>query len=282
MNYKIISDSCCDHPEEGDFSWLHRVPLSINLAGNSFIDDASLKPASLLEEIAKSDTGPQSACPSPGDFLEHYKGTEQDIYVVVLSKELSATYESAMQAATIFKEENPDKNIHVFNGKTAAAGLLLLSAKIQELASTGMAFQDVVKEVEAYQEAAETLFVLEDLDILRKNGRLNKVQAAITSTLRLKLVMGATPEGTIQKVTQALSMSQALNKMCSHVTSRVEKEFEGKLNYLVISHCFAKERAELVKEKLKNSLQIKKVIVCKTGGISTMYANRGGIILSYR
>ena len=282
MHYKIIADSCCDKPEPIDFDWLHRVPLSINLAEKSYIDDETLCPETLLADINASAEGPKSACPSPGDFLEYYKGAEKDVYVVVLSKELSATYESAVQAANICKEEMPDKNVHVFNSKSAAAGILLICTKIHELAEGGMAFAELVPTIESYIEELETLFVLEDLDILRKNGRLNKVQAAITGTLRLKLVMGATKEGTIHKVTQALSMTQALNKMCAYVTAAVEKEYEGKLNHLVITHCFAKERAEFVKEKLKSSLQIKHVIICKSGGISTMYANRGGVILSYR
>ena len=280
MHYKIITDSCGDHPESDGFSWIHRVPLTINLGEKSYVDE-QLDTKVLLEDIANSALGPKSACPSPGDFLESYQGEHSDVYVVTLSKELSATYESAMQAAQIFKEEHPEKNVHVFNSRSAAAGQISICAKINELAQSGMEFSQVVAEVEEHIQNMGTIFVLEDLDILRKNGRLNKLQAAVTGTLRIKLVMGATKEGTIQKVTQALSMTQALNKMCAYITSNVEKE-GGTLNRLVITHCFAKERAEFVKDKLKSTLQVKETIICKAGGISTMYANRGGIIVSYR
>ena len=57
------------------------------------------------------------------------------------------------------------------------------------------------------------MFVLESLENLRKNGRLTKLQSVITGALKIKLFMGATPEGEICKLGQALTIKQALTKM---------------------------------------------------------------------
>ena len=65
----------------------------------------------------------------------------------------------------------------------------------------------------------QTLFVLESLDNLRKNGRLTKLQAVVTSALKIKLLCGATPEGEICKLGQALSMKQALNKLVERIAA---------------------------------------------------------------
>ncbi len=67
----------------------------------------------------------------------------------------------------------------------------------------------MVSQVSRYINEMETYFVLETLDNLRKNGRLTRVQSLVTSTLQIKLLMGATPEGEICKKGQAMSIKQA-------------------------------------------------------------------------
>lgn len=68
--------------------------------------------------------------------------------------------------------------------------------KIVECEEKGLSFEEVVSEVEKYIEEMNTFFVLENLETLRKNGRLGRVKALVASALKIKPVMGATPEGT--------------------------------------------------------------------------------------
>jgi len=245
------------------------------------VDDGSWEPSVLLDEIAKSKAGPKSACPPPGVFTEYYAGSEKDVYLVTVSKEISGTYNSALQGAKLYQEENPGKNIHVFNSKTACAGQVLICEKVKELAESGLPFAEVVTQTEAFIEKANTMFVLEDLEILRKSGRMSALQSVITGKLKIKLVMGGTPEGTIAKITQALSVTQALNKMVTIISEKAKKASAGKIPKLVISHCFARERAEYVKTKVKATCDVAETIICKSGGIGTMYANKGGIVVSF-
>ena len=281
MSYRIITDSACDLPENKEQEWLTRIPLSINLGEKVIIDDDDLNSETLLNEISASPVGPTSACPSPGTFAEHYAGTEDDLYVVTLTKELSGTYNSAIQGKEIYLEDNPGKNIHVFNSKTACAGEVLICEKVRELAESGLPFADVVAQTEAFIEEAGTMFVLEDLEILRKSGRMSALQAAVTSTLKLKLVMCGTKEGTIAKVTQALSMTQAINKMVHIISEKALSTNKGDIPMLVITHCIAKERAEYIINKLKETCNVAEAIICKAGGIGTMYASRGGVVVSF-
>lgn len=281
MSYRIITDSACDLPEDKAQEWLTRVPLYINLGEKTITDDEGLNSEDLLNEIVASSVGPKSACPAPGVFAEHYAGSEDDLYIVTLSKEISGTYNSALQGKEIYLEENPGKNIHVFDSKTACAGQVLISEKVNELAKSGLTFAEVVEQTEAFIEEAGTMFVLEDLEILRKSGRMSALQAALTNTLKLKLVMGGTKEGTIAKVTQALSMTQAMNKMVQIISEKAQKSNMGEIPTIVVSHCFAKERAEYIIRKLKETCNVAEAIICKAGGIGTMYANRGGVVVSF-
>ena len=67
--------------------------------------------------------------------------------------------------------------------------------KIMECEEKGLSFGEVVSEVEKYIEEMSTFFVLENLETLRKNGRLSRVKALVASALKIKPVMGSTPEG---------------------------------------------------------------------------------------
>lgn len=281
MNYRVITDSACDLPEEKTQEWLTRVPLYINLGDKTLTDDAELSSEVLLNEISESLVGPKSACPSPGVFTEYYGKFEGDLYVVTLSKEISGTYNSAQQGREIYLEDHPGKNIHVFDSKTACAGQVLICEKISELAESGLPFEEVVKQTDAFIEEASTMFVLEDLEILRKSGRMSALQAAVTNTLKLKLVMHGTKEGTIAKVTQALSMTQAINKMVHIISEKAQQANAGEIPMLVITHCFAKERADYIIKKLRETCSIAETIICKAGGIGTMYASRGGVVVSF-
>ena len=102
-------------------------------------------------------------------------------------------YNCAQQAKVLLEEESPERNVHVFNSCSASSGEVLIALKIQELAASGMPFKHVVREVEQFIYRMQTLFVLESLENLRKNGRLTKMQAVVTSALRIKLFCGATP-----------------------------------------------------------------------------------------
>ena len=71
--------------------------------------------------------------------------------------------------------------------------------------------------MESYIGGQHTYFVLENLETLRKNGRLTGIKSFVASALNIKPVMGATPEGTICQLGQARGMKRALAKMADHV-----------------------------------------------------------------
>ena len=123
----------------------------------------------------------------------------------------------------------------------------------------------------------KTMFVLENLDNLRKNGRLTRMQALVTGALRVKLLCGATPEGEIQKLGQGLSIRQTLAKM----VSRMAEDAGHVGRRLVIAHCNCRERAEYVRDLIQKKCRFGEILIVATGGISTVYADDGGIITAY-
>lgn len=278
MSFKIIVDSCCDlTPAQLREDCFVKVPLTIRVGSHTIVDDDTFDQGELLWRMKESETAPQSACPSPMQYLEAFDCGADDLYVVTLSALLSGSHNAAAQARSIWLEDHPGANVHIFNSCSASAGEVLVALRIQELAQSGMDFTTVVDQVSRYINEMQTYFVLETLDTLRKAGRLNRVQSIVTSTLRIKLLMGATPEGEICKKGQAMSVKQALNKMVALMAD--DLKHVGKR--LSIVHCNCLERAFYVKELAMKQCRFDEILVSDTGGIATMYANDGGIVVAY-
>ena len=138
-----------------------------------------------------------------------------------------------------------------------------------------MPFEKVVETVEAYIAEQDTWFVLENLETLRKNGRLTTVKALVATALNIKPVMGSTDAGTIIQISQARGMNRAMIKMAESIAKKVKRPEE---KILAISHCNCLERAVGLKDALMKKRTFKDVIILDTAGVSSMYANDGGVI----
>ena len=277
MSYKVIVDSCGELTEEmkasGNFE---TASLTMEVGGVRIMDDASFDQADFLRRIAECPESPKSSCPSPEDYMEKYRCEAERVYAVTLTAELSGSYNSAVLAKNLYIEEYGEKNIHVFNSRSASIGETLIAMKVQECEETGMTFEQVVDTVERYIDGQHTYFVLENLDTLRKNGRLTGIKSLVAGALNIKPVMAATPEGTICQIGQARGIKKALAKMADQIAEETQ-EAEEKI--LAISNCNCRERAREVERMLLAKMKVKASFIIDTAGISSMYANDCGIIV---
>lgn len=279
MAYHIAVDSCTDLTTAmKKDEQIRLVPLTLNVGEEKFIDDNTFNQAEFLRKVAECPEAPSSACPSPDAYMQAYGYDNEDAYGITLSSELSGSYNSAKLGADLLKEEYPDKHIHVFNSRSASAGQTLILMKLKECLDTGMAFHEVVHEVEHYIEEQSTLFVLESLETLRKNGRLSGLKATLVNVLNIKPVMGSTPEGTIQQLDMGRGMKKALLKMVEQIGKSVIHPTE---KYLMISHCNCLKRAEWLKVEIEKKYAFKGIVIVDTAGVASMYANDGGIVVAY-
>lgn len=278
MSYKIVVDSCGELPEKlkGD-GHFESVPLEIFVDDYHMIDDASFDQAEFLRRVRESPNCPKSTCPSPERYMEAYDCDAEHVYAVTLSAQLSGSCNSAQLGRKLYLEEKGEKDIYVFDSKSASVGQTLIAMKIREYEEEGLSFQEIVKRVEAFIDGMNTSFVLETLETLRKNGRLSNMKAFVASALNIKPVMGATPEGSICQLSQARGMARAIDKM---IADLVEKTRNPQEKIFAISHCNTPKRAKEAAAKVKQMGNFKEVFVLDTAGISSMYASDGGIIMA--
>lgn len=277
MKFKIIGDSCTDFiPEDLEKEYIVSVPLTIDVDSYEIVDDESFDQADFLKRVAAYQGCPKSACPSPEIYMESFEDAE-NVYVVTLSAQLSGSYNSAELAKRMYQEEHPETKIHVFDSKSASSGQLLLAHLIEQYALSGMEFETIVEKVTAFREKMQTTFVLESLETLRKNGRLTGVKALVASALNIKPYMKAV-DGSIAQAGQARGINKALGKMVDFVGEVGENLTE---KTVIIANCNCYERAKAVEKELMERYHFKESMIIDTRGISSLYANDGGVIVAF-
>lgn len=277
MSYKIVVDSCCELPEELlNDPRFERVPLGLEVGEYQILDDENFNQAEFLQKVAECPVCPKSSCPSPERFMEAYHVEADHIYAVTLSSHLSGSYNSAVLGKNLFHEKYGEKQIHIVDSESASGGETQIALKIMELEEQGLDFDTIVEQIEAFRSSILTYFVLDNLETLRKNGRLSSVKALVASTLSIKPIM-AGDKGIIVQRGQSIGMKKALGKMAEMMAEKVVNPEDRRL---IISHCNALQRAEMFKEALLSKIKIKECLIMDTRGISSMYANDGGVIVT--
>lgn len=277
MGYKIIMDSCGELPGEllADERF-ERVPLGLEVGEYCVQDDENFNQAEFLRKVAEYPKCPKSSCPSPERFMESYHAPVEHIYVVTLSSHLSGSYNSAELGKKLYYEKYGEKQIHVVDSESASGGETQIALKLMEMEEQGVPFSEIVERIEKFRDSIHTYFVLDNLETLRKNGRLSGVKALVASTLNIKPVMGS-DRGEIIQRSQTIGINKALGRMADLAASEVE---DAPGRRLIITHCNAPDSAELVKKLVMAKAAFRECIIMDTRGISSMYANDGGVIVT--
>ena len=106
---------------------------------------------------------------------------------------------------------------------------------------------------------------------------LSRVKALVATALKIKPIMGSTPEGTICQLDQARGITKGLARMCELATRRAGKPEEKRA---VIAHVNCPERALQVKAELEKRGNYREIVITGAAGVATVYAGDGGIVLA--
>lgn len=280
MSYKIVADSCCELPEElyNDPRFI-RVPLELEIGDYRIKDDDSFDQADFLSRIAASDQCARTSCPAPEAYMAAYSQDADDIYVVTLGSKLSGCYNSAHLAAQLYEDELEEeyghRNIHIIDSKSASVGETQIALKLMEYAESGLEFKEVCSRADAFRDSVKTYFVLDNLDTFIKNGRIKGIKAAVATTLNIKPILTGV-DGTIEQIGQGIGIKKALSQMVNIIHSH---HLNNESRQIIMSHCNCPERAQMIAEQLSDITDAE-VIILPTRGVSTTYANDGGIIVT--
>lgn len=283
MAVHILADSCCDMtPELIEELGIRMIPLTvISPDGEEMIDDETLDLGRLLASMRSNKTDPaRSACPSVEAYAEKMAACDECV-VITLSKNLSGSYNAARLAMEDVLEKHPEKKIHIIDSKSASAGETLIALYVHSMNERGATFEEIVRGSDELIAQMDTVFLLKDLSNLVKNGRVSKLKGKLTQILQLYPVLSDDGNGEIVSRHIVRGYKQAKKKL---VTTIAEIASSRPLHdgTLVLCHCFNEETAAELKDALMQQCEaIKKVFIVPMAGLSTIYANDGGVVLAF-
>lgn len=281
--YKIVGDSSTD--VDADFQKKYPttiVPFKLFIDGIEYIDDETLDVDAFVETMKKSQETPKSACPSPNDFMSYFEGEEDEVYVVTISSKLSGTYNTAVLAKNLYDtehENDPNKAfIHVFDSQGAAAGETLVARMIHEFKQLNYSKEKLVESVTEFIDGMRVFFISESLDNLVKNGRISKWKGLLASTLNILPIMGSDGHGEIKLFEKVRNTNKAYSRLIEMMQEELKKS--GR-KIVSITHVGNPERANQIETELRNTLDLDDVINIKCAGLSSLYADKKGIIVAF-
>ncbi|MBP3655129.1 MAG: DegV family protein [Clostridia bacterium] len=278
----ILADSCCDlSPELRERTGALTAPLTITISGKDYIDDGSIDIPAFIDAMKASSEPGRSACPSPDQYEQLINAQEGDCFIVTLSSNLSGSYNAAALGAQLAQETKPGRRIHIVDSESASAGETFLALMIRDLIDAGRSFEEIVELVTEKMRTMNTIFVLDSLDNLVKNGRVSKAVATVAGLLSIRLVMSDDGHGRIKQLGKARGIKAALSSMVDVCRKHTEGSEPGSRR-LVLSYCNCPERAALVRDMIRAKCPaIGEIIMTPTSGLSSMYAYDGGVVIAY-
>ena len=274
MMIKLIADSSSDCPALAGIPAAY-VPLVISTEARSFTDDGTLNVGDMLSYLAEHKGRSYTACPSVDAWLRAFEGGDE-IYVVTITSALSGSFNSAMAARMLYRQEHPEAKVAVFDSRSTGPELHLILEKLQDCIARGLPFEQTVQEVEAYQQHTGLLFCLHSLHKMAQNGRVNKVVAAAVGVLGIRIVGKASDEGTLAQLAKSRGDRKALPEMIEQM--RQAGYTGGKVR---LTHVENPALADGFAGQLLAAWPDADVQIAASTGLCSYYAESGAIMVGF-
>ena len=274
MNYKIVADSSADLLDLEGVSFAS-VPLTIVTSEKQYTDNGDLDVSAMLKDLAAYKGKSGSSCPNPESWLAAF-GDADGVFCIPITKNLSGSHNAALLAAKQYTEAHPDRRVYVADTCSTGAEDRLIAEKLRALIQAGMAFDDIVAEIEAYQRRTHLIFALESMRNLANNGRVSPLVAKVAGVLGIRVIGKASDEGTLEITNKSRGEKRALADIFENM---MHNGYNGDKVY--IHHCENPASAAALRDLILTRFPEATVLLGTTRGLCSFYAERGGLMIGY-
>jgi len=273
MNVKIVSDSSSNilALDGVDFA---SVPMKI-IAEKEYVDDETLDLPGMIEDLKNHKGRSGSSCPNVSEWLDAF-GEADVVFGTTISGNLSGSFNSAREAARTYMEEHPGRHVCIVDSMSTGPEQAMLIDKFRQFLHEGLGVEEITRKVNDYHDHLHTLFCLESLTNLARNGRTNPAIAKIAGVLGIR-VCGEGKEGRITPVHKARGPRKAIQTMAEMIKER--GFYDGAL--LRIAHCFNPDGALALRDAILEEFPNARCILETTTALCSYYAEVGGLIVGF-
>ena len=271
VGIQIITDNCCDLPREILESYnIAVVPLRVRF-GDEEIPPENFDNAAFYNRLMTLSQLPSTSQPMPGDFLVQYQqAIEQNQQII--SIHLSAGISGTVQSANIAAEMLTGEPIHVIDSRKASVGQGLMVLEAARMAQSGEQVSSIINRMNEMQNRLRCIFVVGNLDILIKGGRLSRAKGLLAGVLDIKPVLHMDAEGKIVPFSKARGHRGARNKLIElmeNLGSDLSKQTVG------ICHSTCPDDAEYLRGTVKERFHVPEVIIGEIGPVIGSHVGAG-------
>jgi DegV family protein with EDD domain len=283
-DYVILTDSCCDltarMAEDLDVTVL---PLSLNMDGKdyrNYLDGREIGFPEFYAKLRAGGTASTSAV-SVGDFqtkMREILSEEKDVLCISFSSALSTTYQSACIAADDLRPEFPDAKIYVVDSLCASLGQgLLVHAAAQEK-KLGRSVDEVLTFVELTRGHVCHWFTVDDLNHLKRGGRISAATALFGTMLSIKPVMHVDDGGHLTPVSKARGRKSSLLALVDHMEKTAVNPDK---QTVFISHGDCEGEALFVAEEIRRRFGTEQIYINYVGPVIGNHSGPGTLALFF-
>ena len=277
MGIKIITDSACDLTRDYiKNNNIGLLSLILNLNGQAIKDDLgetlSYKDFyNKMREGATPTTSQINAHEFEEEFIKYIKNGDSIIYIS-LSSSLSGTFNSANIAKNNLMDEYPNANIYLVDSLSVSVGQGLLVAKACEMRDSGIGAEEIVNWLEENKRKVIHSILIDDLNHLKRGGRISGATAAIGGLLNIKPTLFLDDEGKLIQGEKIKGKKKALRSLVNEVR---EKAVDTENEILYICHGDCLEEAETLRDMILEEVKFKNVIINYVGNVVGAHAGPG-------
>ena len=283
MSYRIITDSCCDFNQQM-YKKLNVacVPLSVTYKGESYNNFSEDKAVRKFYNELRTGTQATTAAANPESWrtvMEAVLKKGEDVLCIAFSSALSTTYQSAVIAAQELREEYPNRKIRVVDSLCAALGQGLLVWHACKKQSQGMELEELTAWVEDRKLHICHEVTVDDLDTLKRGGRINAATAFVGTMLNIKPMIHVSDEGKLVNYAKCRGRKAAME----HIVDAFCKKSGSQDNETVfIGHGDCPEDAKALEAMLKaKAPQVKNVYTGYVGPVIGAHTGPGVLVLFF-
>lgn len=282
--YVIVSDSTTDLTKELiEKEELSIIPLEFSIEEKSYFDDpfnVQLTAKDFYDELRSGKAAITSQINASRyiDFLEPFLKDGKDVLILSFSSALSGTYQSSCIACEELKEKYPDRKIISVDTKSASMGEGLLVWHAAQKKKNGLSIEELASWVEDNRLNLCHWFTVDDLNHLKRGGRVSSTAALVGTFLGIKPVLHVDDEGRLIPVSKIRGRRQSLDALVDQMKNTFDNSFS---QTVFISHGDSIDDAKYVEQQVREKFNVKDVIINTIGPVIGAHSGPGTIALFF-
>jgi DegV family protein with EDD domain len=257
MVLRIVTDGTVDMPAEWQAEYqIEVLPFRIRFGEKDYTQGVDIDQESFYRLVEEKKTVPKTTLLTPNEIVNFYKkiaDAGDEILSIHVSSKMSGTFASAFTAA---QEVTREFKVYPFDSLAGSAGTGFMCREARMMATSGFPIQEILKRLDEIRKKLAIVLTLDTLEFAYMNGRVNALQSAITSVLKIKPII-VLQEGVLQMADRVRTRQRSLD----NVIGRVVKIFGNQPLNLAVVHAADKESAVTLSEMVKTSLNWSEILI---------------------